>query len=404
MKTNLTAAHDREATEVADSSCLPPPRIVVDATAGMSGGKVYLDELLPRMIESLANTDWIIYGEATPELKALAARRRIRIRSPWFPQPTTSLLLAGVAKLCWREIVLPFRLAWLRPCLLLTTANFASPLLSLLRVPVVIGLHNLLPFHQPQWYTEPSMVRRLRQDSLLLLTLWSARKVTRTIAFSGYAKTLLCKGRVDPAKVPVVHHGTRPSRRQWSATESDTVLLVSHYFAYKNIDLVIRSLVRVQDATGRKIRLLVQGIPYDGRYYEHLAELVHRLGFEESVSLGRGVASEELEALYASSACLVFPAIGENCPITLLEAMSVGIPIVAAKADPLPEICGDAAIYYETFDERACADAIVQVLSDNEAARALSLAGRRRAAADFTWETCARKTVNVICEAWQHWR
>jgi glycosyltransferase involved in cell wall biosynthesis len=391
----------REGTGVADSSCAPPRRIVVDATAGMSGGRVYLNELLPKIVESLAGTDWIVYGNLTPELKAVAAHNRVRFLRPWFPQPTTSLILAGLAKLCWREIVLPFKLARLRPCLLLTTANFASPLLSRLGIPVVIGLHNLLPFHQPQWYTEPSLVRRLRQDLLLLLTVWSARRVARTIAFSGYAKTLLCKSRVDPAHVTVIHHGISPATLHWSAGDSDTVLLVSHYFAYKNIDVAIRAMPRVQAATGRRIRLLVQGVPYDRRYYKHLAELVRSLGLEESVSLGRGVAKEELDTLYASSECLIFPAIGENCPITLLEAMSAGIPIVAADADPLPEICGDAAIYYQTFDERACADAIVRVLGDNEAARALSLAGGRRAATDFTWEACARKTADVLRLAWQ---
>jgi glycosyltransferase involved in cell wall biosynthesis len=157
---------------------------------------------------------------------------------------------------------------------------------------------------------------------------------------------------------------------------------------------------QVQAATGRPIKLLVQGIPYDGQYYVRLTELVRSLNLEESVCLGRGVASSELAALYASSRCLVFPAIGENCPITLLEAMSVGTPIVAAKTPPLPEICGAAAVYYDTFDERSCAAAITQVLSDAGAANELSTVGQCRAGTNFTWEGCAQKTVAALQVAW----
>lgn len=378
----------------------PPRRIVVDATACLSGGKVYVNELLPMLIESLVDTEWVIYGEVTPELDAMAVHDRVQFRSVHFPQPTRSLLLAGMAKLLWREIVLPFELASLRPCLLLSTANFASPLLSLLRIPVVLGVHNLLPFHEPQWYKEPNLVRRWRQHSLRRLTIKSTMRATRTIAFSGYAKELLCKHGVDPARVSVIHHGSRPARQQWRGADSDTVLLVSHYFAYKNIHVPIRALPQVQAATGRAIKLLVQGVAYDHAYYESLVKLVRSLGLEESVCLGSGVASSELAALYASSRCLVFPALGENCPITLLEAMSVGMPIVAAKAAPLPEICGAAAIYYDTLDERSCAVAITRLLTDPSAAKEVSTLARCRAGTQLTWEACAQKTVAALRVAW----
>jgi glycosyltransferase involved in cell wall biosynthesis len=178
------------------------------------------------------------------------------------------------------------------------------------------------------------------------------------------------------------------------------VLLISHYFTYKNIDVAIRALPQVQAATGLPIKLLVQGFPYDGQYYARLEELLRGLNLGESVTLGRGVASSELAALYASSRCLVFPAIGENCPITLLEAMSVGTPIVAANCAPLPEICGAAAIYYDTFDERSCAAAITKLLSDACLAKELSAAGRCRAGTLFTWDVCAKETVAALCLAW----
>ncbi len=379
-----------------------PGRIVVDATACLSGGKVYVNELLPVLIEDLADTEWIIYGEVTPELKELVTHRRVQFRRLRFPPPTTSLLLAGVLKLLWREFVLPLALRSQRPCLLLSTANFASPLFSLLKIPVVLGIHNLLPFHEPQWYREPNVIRRCRQHVLRFLTVRSTNRAARTIAFSRYAKDLLCSRGVDDAAISVIHHGTRPATEQWRGAHSDTILLVSHYFSYKNVDVAIRALPSVQAATGRPIKLVIQGFPYDNGYFTRMAALVRSLGLEKSVHLGKGVPSSELTSLYASSRCLIFPGIGENCPITLLEAMSVGTPIVAANAAPLAEICGPAAVYYDTFDPSSCAAAIINLLADVDLTEQLSAAGRDRVRSDFTWQSCAQRTAEALRLAWQH--
>jgi glycosyltransferase involved in cell wall biosynthesis len=382
------------------SNISAPPRIVVDATACTSGGKVYVDELLPRLIDGLPDIEWIVYGKVTPELAKVAAYDRVQFRNVHFPSPTDSLLAAGVAKLGWREFVLPCDVLLHRPCLLLSTANFVSPLFRTMRVPVVLAIHNLLPFHEPQWYTERSAVRRWRQHTLRRLTIQSARRAEEVIAFSGHAKDVLCLKGVNKSRVRIIHHGIRTAREKWRGEGADTVLLVSHYFSYKNIDVVLRAWPQVQGALGWPIKLLVQGVPYDVDYYERQVELVRRLRLEESVTLGRGVASNELARLYATCRCLVFPAVGENCPITLLEAMSVGTPIVAAEAAPLPEICGDAAVYYATFDERRCADAIVGLLATPGKNKKLSAAGLRLTNDHFTWDLCAQETLEAIQRAW----
>src|ERR1035441_7744735 len=81
-----------------------PPRIVVDATANISGGKVYLDELLPRLVEALDDVKWIVYGEVTPKLAAAVVSERVEFHRVRFPKPTTSLFLTGLMRLLWREL------------------------------------------------------------------------------------------------------------------------------------------------------------------------------------------------------------------------------------------------------------------------------------------------------------
>jgi glycosyltransferase involved in cell wall biosynthesis len=375
-------------------------RVVVDATASLSGGRAYVGELLPRLVETLPYAKWVIYGDEISELEPLSADRRVEFRTVAFPDGSKSLMKAGLAKLFWREIVLPLSLAFVRPAAFFSTANFASPLFSLFRVPVVLVVQNVRPFHDPRWYRETSLIHRLRRYWLRRLTLRSVSRSKRTIVPSAYAKQLLCALGINRDTLNVVHHGVRRTEQQWRGECSDTVLVVSHYHAYKNIDIPIRALARIKDETGLRIKLLVQGIPYEADYYARLAELVRALSIADSVHLGKGVDSAELFRLYASSRCLIFPAIGENCPMTLLEAMSVGTPIIAASCEPLPEICGPAAIYYDTFDERSCAAAIVRLIRESNTAKDLSAAGRRRAA-DFSVEQCAEKTSATLAAAWE---
>jgi hypothetical protein len=113
-----------------------PPRIVIDAVANISGGKVYLDELLPRLVEALGSVKWIVYGKATPKLAAVLARESVEFHRVRFPDPTQSMFLAGLLRLLWREIVLPIKLVFARPCVLFSTANYASPLCAALNIPI----------------------------------------------------------------------------------------------------------------------------------------------------------------------------------------------------------------------------------------------------------------------------
>lgn len=372
------------------------PRILVDATAGISGGKAYINELFPKLIDALPGTEWIIYGELTPELAALATRGNVEVHAVDFPKPKRSLILSSFMKLLWRQIVLPFHAVRLRPSVLFTTANFFSRLFTHFKIPCVLAIHNLTPFHEPQWYRESHWTRRWRQQLLKLLTVRSARRATRNIAFSEFARDLLLEHGVAPPKIAVIHHGTRQAQDQWIGGESDTLLVVSHYYVYKKIEVVVQALPEVWAMTGRPIKLVVQGIPYDRYYYGALSALVSRLGLDNSVMLGQGLGADKLAQLYASSRCLVFPAIGENCPITLLEAMSIGLPIVAANTRPLPEICGEAALYYDVSDYRACAAAITKVLASGSMAQNLSAVGRNRASRYFSWDVCADETARLL--------
>jgi glycosyltransferase involved in cell wall biosynthesis len=99
--------------------------------------------------------------------------------------------------------------------------------------------------------------------------------------------------------------------------------------------------------------------------------------------------------LYAGAAVLVVPSLHEGFGLTALEAMTVGVPVVAAGRGALPELVGDAALLVDPDDADAIAGALELVLADSARASALSDAGRRRSA-QFSW----RRSAALLREAY----
>lgn len=99
----------------------------------------------------------------------------------------------------------------------------------------------------------------------------------------------------------------------------------------------------------------------------------------------RGLVSpEELAELYRGAAALAFPSLYEGFGFPPIEAMASGCPVAASRAGSLPEICGDAAVYFDPEDPTAIAAGILAAI---ERSAELGPAGIARAA-EFTWERC----------------
>lgn len=107
---------------------------------------------------------------------------------------------------------------------------------------------------------------------------------------------------------------------------------------------------------------------------------VRRLGYVSEAELGH---------LYRNAAWFVFPSVYEGFGLPALEAMANGCPVLAAHAGALPEVCGDAALYFEAHDPAALAALLRRVARDPALRIALIERGRARLA-HYSWDANAR--------------
>ena len=110
------------------------------------------------------------------------------------------------------------------------------------------------------------------------------------------------------------------------------------------------------------------------------------------------IAPAERQSLYAGARLLVQPSFEEGFGLPVLEAMTAGVPVVAANAGALPEVGGDAVLLAQPTDPASFASAIERLLDDDELVDACVAKGLTRAAA-FNWAHTAQATLDAYDRA-----
>jgi glycosyltransferase involved in cell wall biosynthesis len=159
--------------------------------------------------------------------------------------------------------------------------------------------------------------------------------------------------------------------------------------AYKNFPFLLRAWAKYH-AARPDAQLVVVGRQWLAPERTLLAEL--RL--EDSV-VHRGEADDaQLAVLYRQSLALIYPSLYEGFGIPPLEAMRCGTAVLASDATCLPEVCGDAPLYFDPRDEEALLAHLLAV-TDSEAARRGCIERGAVRAALFSWDRTAAQTWDV---------
>jgi glycosyltransferase involved in cell wall biosynthesis len=103
----------------------------------------------------------------------------------------------------------------------------------------------------------------------------------------------------------------------------------------------------------------------------------------------------QLRAVVRGATALIMPSVYEGFGFPPLEAMAAGCATIVSRSASLPEVCGDASIYFDALDIRGLADAMLTLSRDAEKRREMVERGRIHARR-FDWDVSARNTLAVI--------
>jgi len=175
------------------------------------------------------------------------------------------------------------------------------------------------------------------------------------------------------------------------------VLCVGGLGTHKNTAALLRALWRLHQAEEtRDLDLVVTGNDYGAR--SQIENLAAELGLESSVKLPGYVAAADLPAIYRGATAYASMSYFEGFGLTVLEAMSQGVPVVISNCGSLPEVGGDAAAAVDPDDHQGLVQAIRKVIVDSDHRRLMVARGYARVR-QFSWERTAQLTLQAYYEA-----
>jgi glycosyltransferase involved in cell wall biosynthesis len=251
--------------------------------------------------------------------------------------------------------------------------------------PLVLTVHDLVPLIFPEtmsswsrWYTRATLRLVLEAaDLIVAVSNNTANDLNRLLKIPAKRIRVVWSG-VDEIFFGDARDlsGTKPRDRPY-------VLFVGTPEPRKNLPRLVEAMRELR-SRGFRERLVLAGAGGWGNV---------RIGENDAESLGM-VSDEQLLELYANASCVALPSLYEGFGLTAVEAMAVGVPLVAARAGSLPEITGNAAVLVDPYDVSSIASGLERAIVDREKLIAL---GRERVA-DFRWERTAAAMAEVYRE------
>ncbi len=305
----------------------------------------------------------------------------------------------------WREQVALAKQAKLDRLDLLHCPCLTAPLRT--NCPLVVTLHDMI-WYEPAKYSQSASLlskRKLMEWYYRQVPKLSAERALAIITVSEAAKRdiidLLHIPRervyVTPEAAGKVYRPIKDEARLARLRDkvglgSDFVLAIGSADPRKNIGNLLSAFAALPAAVLATYQLAV--VWTHPHLSEQHGESARRLGIQDKVRFLRQVGDEDLAVLYNAATLFAFPSRYEGFGLPLLEAMACGTPVVAADNSSIPEIAGDAAVYFDAEDQAAMTSALTKVLMDKDLRRDLVRRGRIRAAG-FSWIRCAHATLDA---------
>jgi glycosyltransferase involved in cell wall biosynthesis len=265
--------------------------------------------------------------------------------------------------------------------------------------PVLPGVPQVTTILDVIYKRFPETHAGLLTHGMRVLVPLAARRSRRVLTLSQAAKNDIVRFLHLPAdRVDVTYLGpalpeegtvsSEDVRRRLELGGAPIVLTVSAKRPHKNLERLFEAFSAVR--TEPEPVLVVPGYP---TFHEpKLRAGAEALGVAHRIRFTGWLENDVLDGLYRAASCFVFPSLAEGFGLPVLDALVRGTPTACSSASSLPEVGGDAVLYFDPTDAGAIARAIAQLLQDGALRKRLRLAGPARART-FTWKQTAEATV-----------
>ncbi|MBI3231577.1 MAG: glycosyltransferase family 4 protein [Candidatus Doudnabacteria bacterium] len=299
--------------------------------------------------------------------------------------------------------VMPFPFFWTQ--LRISWEMLAHPVDALMvpasALPIIHPKCSVVTVHDIGWRYFPKSFTWFMRNFLEWSTGFAVRSAAKVIAVSENTKKDIVKFyKIDQSKITVIHHGYENMEHgTWNMEHGAGEKLPEKYILFlstlqprKNLEGLIDAFKLLkQEHPEVEHKLVVAGKP--GWKYHGILQKIR--ANKDLVVYMNHISDEARWKTLLGADILVLPSFYEGFGMPILEAFSANVPVAASKVSSLPEVAGDAAVYFDPWDVKDIKRAISSILFDKQFLENLKTKGKERLRA-FSWAKCAKETLSII--------
>jgi glycosyltransferase involved in cell wall biosynthesis len=313
----------------------------------------------------------------------------------------SNLLSITLLRLLWMQFILPFELKLLGVKKIYSPMNFSPILAKFLNIKIVLCLHSNLPWVYFNLMPGNS-IRNFFTKKLMELSIYTSDHllVDSYFAKEEISKILnLYKKKIDVIYLNINNKFLSENFKKKSIRNFDYedkyILSVMSCVRYHNIINLLKAFKLLIKEINYNIKLVLVLQILDKKYFREVKKYIEDNFAEDKIFIYSNLDSDELPNLYKSSQLYVFTSYCEVFGLTTLEAMSQGIPVVISNRSALPEINGNAALYFDPDDVDQIKNLLNKVMLDKKLRAELIQNGKEQLK-KFNSEKNIKKTIDII--------
>jgi glycosyltransferase involved in cell wall biosynthesis len=202
---------------------------------------------------------------------------------------------------------------------------------------------------------------------------WTLQQATLRVVPSAYLHRVFAKYGMDSEVIPNIIDLSRFQPAQRPVDASPHLIVTRNLEPIYDVATALRAFAVVRERYP-SARLTVAG---SGPELAALERLAAELDIANAVAFPGRIDNAQIPALYASADCMLNPSTVDNMPISILEALACGVPVVSTRAGGVPDLVEDGvtALLVAVGDHAAMAASVLRVLGDRSCAEAVRAAG-----------------------------
>jgi len=362
----------------------------------LSGVEIFTLKLIEHILKIDRNNRYLLYSNASkgniPSLKPFL-QENVQILQTRIPNKILNLLIC-IFKRPHLDRLISKHLRDFRPDIIFQSD--LRPLTTGSGVKKICVVHDLSFQHFPQYFSLKTRLWHKFQNAKKAL-----RAYDHIISVSAFTKKDLIKTfDLNPDKISAIHEGIDEKfcsnadpdqnvriKNMYNLPENYFLFLATHE-PRKNLARLIEAFRQFKKNDKKGFKLVLVGRTNDKIFAKT------RVENNADIILTGFIPEEDKPYLFKMAKAFLYPSIYEGFGLPLLEAMKCGTPIITSNSSSMPEICGDAAIFVNPYSVTEITAAMYQILDPHKKKILIeNMANRIKL---FSWEKCARKTLDLI--------